>query len=80
MSLTHRRNFEYDTSKEIRPGPPKPGDVRRQKILSSQRASIELIRSVIGEIEFSTANHLQAVKEEMSEGNKSWYDVNDEKL
>ena len=51
-----------------------------EKILSSQRTSTELIRGVTRECEFPTADHLQRVKKEMSEGKKAWDDVNDAKL
>ena len=39
-----------------------------------------MIRAVKGEIEFLTTNHLQAVKEESSEGRKSRDDINGVKL
>ena len=39
-----------------------------EKYISLQRASTELIGAVTDESEFSTANHLQEVKKEGSEG------------
>ena len=51
-----------------------------ENVLISQRASIELIRAVKGEIEFSTADRPQAVKEERSDERKPQNDVNESKL
>ena len=39
-----------------------------------------MIRAVKGESEFSTTNHLKAVKEERSNVRKTWNDVNESKL
>ena len=51
-----------------------------EKFRSSQRARTELIRAVTGESEFSTANNLEADKEERHEGNPPRDDVNDANL
>ena len=42
-----------------------------EKFLILQRADTELIRAIMGERKFSNTHHLQAVKEESSEGKKS---------
>ena len=44
-----------------------------------QRASYDLIDAVTGEREFSTDDHLWAVKEDMRYGKKGWDDANDAK-
>ena len=44
------------------------------------RASIKLIGSVTRASEFSTHDHLHAVKEERRDGKKTWDDVNAAKL
>ena len=43
-------------------------------------ARCKLIDSVVGERAFSTADHIQAVKEEQRKRKKYWYDANDVKL
>ena len=51
-----------------------------EKILGSQRASMELIRAMKGESGFSTTDILQAVKEEIRDGRKTRDDVNEAKV
>ena len=58
----------------------KPVASAKEKFLSLQRVSTELIRVMTGENEFSTTDHLQAVKKEISKGKKSRDDVNNAKI
>ena len=51
-----------------------------ERFLSSQCESTELIRAVKGESEFPTADNLQAVKEERSDGRKTWDNIKEAKL
>ena len=51
-----------------------------EKCLSSRRACSELIKVMNRKRKFTTSNHPQAVKEEMSDGRKTQDDVNDTKL
>ena len=51
-----------------------------EKYLSLLCVSIKMIGGIIGASEFSTANRLQAVKEEKCGGKKTWDCVNDSKL
>ena len=51
-----------------------------KKYTSSLRASYELIGAVTGKREFSTADHLQAVKEERQGGKINWDGANAAKL
>ena len=48
--------------------------------LSLQHVSTEIIRAVMEESKFSTADHLQLVNEEMRDGRKTWDNINDVKL
>ena len=50
------------------------------KYLISLRASSELIGAVTGEIKFSTADHLLALREERRGRQKIQYNANDAKL
>ena len=51
-----------------------------EKYLSSQHTSTHLIQSVMGEGEFSNADHLLALREERCDGQKNQDDVNGAKL
>ena len=53
---------------------------KNKKYPSSQRASTGLIQALMGEIEFSIANHPQALMEERRDGQKIRNDANDAKL
>ena len=51
-----------------------------EKYTSLLHANYNMIGAVTGEMQFSTADHLRAVKEERQDGNKYWYDENDAEL
>ena len=51
-----------------------------KKFTSSQRASTELIRALMGESGFSTTYHFHEVKEERIEGRKTRDDIKNSKL
>ena len=60
ISPTHRRNLKYDAGNKIRLQYPVKSS--NTKCLSLLRASSNLIGSVTGESEFSTANHLLEIR------------------
>ena len=76
----HRRNLKYNAGQERWPEPPKSGDVSAKNVDRSKRVIVELVNAVTGNRDFLTVDHVRAVREDHSEGQKALEEYNNNKL